>query len=95
LSTLKVWPADTSTSLTVRYLKVPTDLSSGADVPVVPTRYQPLIVDFAVVRALKDRSNFAEAQALRASLEEDLDRMRNALLGDSDLFQRQVEASNA
>jgi hypothetical protein len=96
LSSLKLWPADSSTAVTVRYLRVPADLSSGSNEPSeIPSRYHHLIVDFAVIRALRDRSNFAEAQALRASIEPELDRMRDVLLGEIDIFQRSTEASNA
>lgn len=80
LTTLKVWQANTGDSLSVRYIKTPTDLSSGTDVPVVPGRYRNLIVDFAVMQALKDKSNFDEAKALLASVQPDIQRMRDALL---------------
>jgi hypothetical protein len=78
-TTLKVWPASTSASLSVRYLKVPTDLSSDSDSPVIPARFHPLVVDMAEVLAYQDASDFQEAEAKRQLLEIKLGRMRDTL----------------
>lgn len=86
-SQIKVWPLDTR-SITVRYLRTPPDLSAAGDTPIVPARYHDLIVDFAVLRALRDRSNYQEADALWQAMQVDLTRMRTALLGQDPMFQR-------
>lgn len=95
-STIRTWPVDASTSLTVRYRKTSTDMSGDSDTPsLVPTRWQPLIVDFAVIRALRDKSNYAEAAAVRQGIEEDLDRMRETYFDRFDVWQQTAEQSNA
>lgn len=91
---VKVYPVDTA-PITVRYSKTPADLSASGDVPIVPARYHPLIVDFAVIRALRDRSNFAEADALYQALQVDLARMRAALLGQDPMYQRLTDPTAA
>lgn len=98
LTTLRVYPTNTSNALSVRYLKVPTDLSADGDVPVVPGRYRNLIVDYAVCKALEDSSNHEEAARLRGMMQLDLDRMRRALLeraGDDPDFIVQYSAYDA
>lgn len=44
-----------------RYQKRPVDLAVGADVPIIPTEYQYLIVDRAMVEAYKDNDEFSSA----------------------------------
>lgn len=77
-STLKVYPVDTAT-ITVRYLKRPAELADG-DTPLVPTEWQNLIVNRAIVDCLRDDDEFDEARALRADGEEELREMVHALL---------------
>lgn len=91
---VKTYPVDGAT-VTVRYLRTPADLVADNDVPIVPERYHPLIVDFAVIRALRDRSNYAEADALWQALQVDLTRMRGALLGQEPMFQRLTDCQSA
>lgn len=77
--TLKVYPEDPST-FTVRYLRVPEELSEDGDATLIPAAYQDLIVDGAVVRAYKNRDNFEAAQFVRQEWERGLVQMRHALL---------------
>lgn len=85
-SNLNVYPGDTGT-FTVRYLTVPPDMVADTDEPIVPPKWRRLIVEYAVMRALRDRSNFQEAQAVYDALQVDLNRMREALI---DLPERQL-----
>lgn len=73
---LSVYPANTSDTLKVTYIKVPTDLSAGADTPVVPTRYHYAIIDGAVVEALKDSDNIAEAGPIEAAFQDAIREMQ-------------------
>lgn len=60
------YPTSTSTTLTVRYLKVPADLSANGDTPAMPDRFRMGIVEHAVAQALRDVNNYegaAQAQA--------------------------------
>lgn len=77
---LKTWPT-TSVSLSVRYLKVPADMSSGSDEPLIPNRYRLLIVDGAMLEAYKDADAFDADGALREDYEQALRRMADTLMG--------------
>lgn len=76
--TIKVFPVSTVT-LTVRYLKVPVDLAASNDIPIIPVRYQDLIVDLAVIRAYRDRDNEAR-QILRQEADVAIAKMRDTLM---------------
>jgi hypothetical protein len=68
-TTLAVFPADTTSSLKVTYIKVPTDLSATNQTPAIPTRYHYLLVDGAVLEAYKDTDNLDAAGALEQSFQ--------------------------
>lgn len=70
-------------TLSVRYLKFPTDLSADGNTPVVPARYHSLIVDGAVRRGLMDRDNPEEAQAVEQHRQIGVAEMRRVLLGQA------------
>ncbi len=76
---ISCWPT-TSTALSVRYLKIPTDLSSGSDTPVIPTRYHYLIVDGVCAYGSADRDNEASRAMAKDAYEEGLLAMGDALL---------------
>lgn len=69
--TLKTYPVSTNT-ISVRYLRVPTVLGDS-DTPLVPSEWQYLIVDRAVVDCLKDDDEYEQARALRAEVSEAID----------------------
>ncbi len=94
LTTLRLWQTNTSDSLSVRYIKVPTDLSSDSDTPVLPTRYHRLIVDMAEVVAYEDASDFQNAQAKRQLLEEKLQRMSAVLVLRNDDDPDYIQVTN-
>ena len=71
---LNLYPADTAARLTVRYIKVPAELT-GTDTPVVPTRYCHLIVDAAVYLALRDNDEYDSALALKQLWDYEVGRM--------------------
>lgn len=77
---IKVWPADTTSTFIVKYLKTPAELSADGDALVIPAAYQELVVDGAVLRAYKNRDNYEAAQAVRAEWREGLGRMVGQLL---------------
>lgn len=76
---LSTYPTNSDT-LKVTYFKVPTDLSSGTDQPIIPARYQYAIVDFACGRAYMDSDNVQMAQAVRADGDTVINSMREHLL---------------
>lgn len=71
-TSIKVYPANTSISLSVRYCKAPADLT-GTDTPLVPADYHDLIVDGAVLYAKKDDDTFDQ---LLQTFEQGLQQMR-------------------
>lgn len=93
MTKIQVYPLNVATQITVRYLKVEADLAAATDTPIMPSRYHNLIVDFAAMRAYRDRSNFAEAKAIWDALQPDLARMREALL--QPMYQRQTDPAAA
>lgn len=79
-SQLKVYPANTTNSLSVIYLKVPAELTADADTPIFAARYHYVLVDGAVSFAYKDTDNFEAWDAMKAEFEEGLQEMANILL---------------
>jgi hypothetical protein len=65
-TTIDVWPANPSLTITVRYLKVPDALSDDDDVPAVPERYRMGIVDYAAGRAHAELGQHDQAAAARS-----------------------------
>jgi hypothetical protein len=64
---LHVWPGD-GAGVNVYYTRDSPALVLPADTPLIPARYHPLWIDYAVVEAYKDSDNYAAAQALRADI---------------------------
>lgn len=81
-TSLKVYPANTAASLNVSYLKVPEELDGDTDIPLIPTRYHYVLVDWVVLEAYKDSDNFEAYSNLRPIADEGLQQIRNALLID-------------
>lgn len=79
-SALTVYPANTTDSLLVRYLKVPTDLSADDDEPLIPDRFRYVIVDGAVVYAYRDTDNYDAAGATADIFEQGIAEMAMSLL---------------
>lgn len=78
--TINAWPANTTNSLTVQYFKVPSELASPNDTPVIPARWHYLIVEGAVKRAYEDDDEYAAAQAADQVFQTRLQSMRDSLL---------------
>lgn len=76
---VNVYPANT-VSLSVRYWEVPTALSSESDTPVIPTRFHPVIVDAAVMRAYELADEYVAQQAAFTAFQGRLEQMRFSLL---------------
>lgn len=69
-SALTVYPSSSSVSLAVRYIKVPEDLSSNSDEPIIPVRFHYALVDGALVYAYRDTDNFEAAAQTREAFNE-------------------------
>lgn len=78
-NTINVFPGNTD-AVSVRYIRVPTDLSASTDTPLIPARYRYAIVDFACGRAYMDSDNPEMAQAVRADGDTLVGSMREHLL---------------
>lgn len=79
-TSLKVWPADTSSTFIVRYLKVPVELKEATDKPIIPTRFHELIVRGALIRAYENRDGYEAGREQRADWERGMRQMVGALL---------------
>lgn len=81
---VNVWPVpSTLPALTVRYLKVESDLVADGDEPLVPDRYRPAIIELAVAKAYRDISAYADAAACR----QEYDRIVAVMRADRDVLQ--------
>lgn len=78
--TIAIYPVNSATSLSVRYIKVPTDLSASSDTPIIPSRYHYLIVEAAVAYAYRDTDNFEAAGLVEDEFEKGLLEMGDAIL---------------
>lgn len=77
-NSVRTYPTSADT-IAVHYLKVPTELVNDGDEPIVPDRFQDLIIDGAMRRAYKDSDNFESVPALREIWEVDVGAMIQAL----------------
>jgi hypothetical protein len=79
-SIVTIFPNASTKTISVRYIKVPAELSANSDTAVVPARYHEVVVQGAVRRAYEDADDFQNAQLVEASRRQELERMRVALL---------------
>jgi len=77
---LKVFPVGTDT-YELRYIKVPAELVSDTDTPVLPSRFHRLIVHGAMLQVLEDRDDYELIAGLQARYDSLLARMADSLLG--------------
>jgi hypothetical protein len=87
MTTLNVYPTNTTDSLSVRYLKYETDLSAGTDTPVIPGRWHGLWIDRAVIECYKDSDNFEQAALLKQTYDLNVTEMRSVV------FSRQYDTT--
>lgn len=80
LTTLSVFPADTSSTFNVDYLRFSPELSADADEPLFPARLHPIWIDLAVVEAYLDSDEPQMAQMLRAKVDMRLDQEMGVFL---------------
>lgn len=78
-STIKVYPED-AVEVTVRYARRPTRLVTDDAVPLVPYEWFDVIVDGAVIKALKDDDNWNGVLAARDEYDRQVAEMVNALM---------------
>jgi hypothetical protein len=83
IATVKTFPVDSASEIQIRYYLVPAPLVDDTDEPLVPSRWRPLIVDFALVRAEWDRDNPDAADRLEARAQRRLGRMMESELAVS------------
>ena len=76
---IKVYPANTTSTLSVHYLKVPATLT-GTDAHLIPDEFEDLIIDGAVIRALKDSDELDAAASLSSFYNEGLREMIDTLI---------------
>lgn len=75
-TTIRVAPAPVSAyTLTMRYIKEPTELSADADVPEVPSEFQEILVAGATYRILQIKDNYDQASIWQNKYDELLDKL--------------------
>jgi hypothetical protein len=78
-TTVSVYPANTTDTLSVRYWRAPPRLTSG-DTPLLPTRFHSLIVDGAAARAYEDSDDYELSENAETKFQRRLQKMRDGLL---------------
>ena len=76
------YPLNTALSITVRYWKFAPDLSSGADVPLMPDRFREVIVEKACAYLFRDSNDVNAANDCLAAADRIIADMRAELLPD-------------
>jgi hypothetical protein len=77
-NTIKVWPNGTPT-IYVRYLRKPPSYID-ADEPLIPSAYQEVLIDGAVMRGLKDNDEYEQAAGLQGIVDSQIQAMRDGIL---------------
>jgi hypothetical protein len=80
VTTVNVYPTNTTNTLSVRYWRVPDELTADASTPVLPARFHQVLVDGACGLAYLDTDNLEAADAMTARVEDAKTRMRESLL---------------
>ena len=74
--TIKVYPVpDAAYTLSLQYYKKPTELSSDADIPELPSEFQELLVLGAAYRVLQVKDNYDQAGVLQNKYDEILQKL--------------------
>lgn len=81
-TTIAVMPPATTISLSVRYIKVPSELTLSGDSPLLPAAYHDIITLGAWRRALLDDSDAGDYEVIKREWNERIAIMRQALLDD-------------
>jgi hypothetical protein len=76
--TIKVWPTGTPT-IYVRYIRKPPAYADNAE-PLIPSAYQEVLIDGAVVRGLKDNDEYEQAAGLQGIVDNHIQAMRDGIL---------------
>ena len=79
-TTVKIFPAAAAKTISVRYIKVPTDLVAVTDTPLFPPRYHELIVDGAARRAYENIDRYDLAQQVEVLRQQGVEKMKAELL---------------
>lgn len=79
-TTINLYPVQSALTLTVDYWKVAADLSAGADVPLMPDRYRPVIIEDAVYKLARLRRDPETAKIAQQARDEILGEMMRELL---------------
>ena len=66
---MHTWPAGPARARGRLHRRKPRTRPHDTDAPLIPPRYRPLWIDYAVVEAYKDSDNYQGAQALRADID--------------------------
>lgn len=77
--TLQTYPVSGGDSISIRYLRVPPALTENAE-PLIPEAWQYVLVELAVIYALRDNDEYTQARELDTTVQGDIAEMVHALL---------------
>jgi hypothetical protein len=80
---IRTYPADTTNTLAVRYVKVAAEMSGTSDVPLVPSRWQWVIVEGACADLHRDNQDFEASSACEQKFEQGVTAMLRSYSLDS------------
>jgi hypothetical protein len=80
LEWLVVPAPDQAYEIVYEYYRVPVELNSSTDVPIVPERFKHVVIDGAMYHAYMFRSNEQAANLAKSKFEEGIKRMRTMLV---------------
>lgn len=76
---IATYPTSTAT-YTVRYIKVPTDLTADADIPLAPVRFHDIYIEMACARCYRRANETEGANDCIGVAENEISKMQSALL---------------
>jgi hypothetical protein len=80
-TSLNVYPVNTTDTISVRYLQIPTALALDSDTPsLLPSRYHYILVDGVVAMAYEDSDNLKAAESAWGAFDGALQEMADVLL---------------
>lgn len=95
-NTIRIWPVpDAAYTVRVRYFREPGTMVSGSDSPVIPERWQDLLVSYALIRCYERENDYNSAQYHQGVFDRDLEKMKGQAQYDSDDYSQATQVGDS